>query len=245
MIINNNFEFIFVHIPKNAGTSVTQLFSSFSSYSDIEVGASALGEAIQPFFRARYGLSKHASAREIRAVIGVPMWERYLSFAFVRNPYERTESVYRFFKDTWATKKMPALAAMEQFSNLSSFVASEFFQTEGMDRILNPQLFWLRREMKTEELLVDFVGRVESIQESIEAIFSVLPRLKMKAKAAGKIGTSNASVHKKEDVYEVMRSDPRIESLIYQRYECDFRVFEYPRFVVAPLDARAAEQRIL
>ncbi len=59
MVINDTHNFIFVHVSKSAGSSDTKLLSSFGQYSDLEVGGTELGEAIQPFMQRRFGLSKH------------------------------------------------------------------------------------------------------------------------------------------------------------------------------------------
>ena len=71
MIVNHSHKFIFVHVPKAAGTSVSELFSKFSAYSDLEVGGTELGEALQNAYKCRFGLTKHSTAEEIRAVVGV------------------------------------------------------------------------------------------------------------------------------------------------------------------------------
>lgn len=44
MIVNHTHKFIFVHVPKSAGTSVTQMFSEYSSYRDLEVGGTPLAK---------------------------------------------------------------------------------------------------------------------------------------------------------------------------------------------------------
>src|SRR3989304_5138015 len=125
MIINNTFGFIFVHVPKAAGTSVAHFFSKFSCYCDLEVGGTSLGEALQEPFRKRYGLSKHSTAMEIRAVIGDVLWKKYFSFAFVRNPYERAFSAYHFLKRMRAETQLEGLAPIGQCKTFADFVLSD------------------------------------------------------------------------------------------------------------------------
>ena len=45
-IINQSKKFIFVHVPKAAGTSVTSAFSKYTSYQDLEIGGAKFGESI-------------------------------------------------------------------------------------------------------------------------------------------------------------------------------------------------------
>lgn len=61
--------FVFIHIPKNAGTSVLR----------------ALG--LTP---------EHKKAVGARGVIGEQRWERKFKFAFVRNPWDRAVSSFHY-----------------------------------------------------------------------------------------------------------------------------------------------------
>src|SRR5271165_5684282 len=139
MIINNTFQFIFVHVPKAAGTSLTNHLSKFSRYCDLEIGGTSLGEALQPEFKRRYGLSKHSSAREIRETIGEDIWHKYFTFGFVRNPYERAFSIFHFAKKMFSEQQhREAYAEMQHYNSFAEFIQSDFYQTEGPDRIFNP-----------------------------------------------------------------------------------------------------------
>ena len=74
MIIDKE-KLIFIHIPKNAGTSITSYFST------------------QRINQPR----KHASIEEIKS--GFPTeYEAYKKFAIVRNPYDRMVSYFFYLK---------------------------------------------------------------------------------------------------------------------------------------------------
>jgi hypothetical protein len=75
-IINSTFAFVFVHVPKSAGTSVTAALSQLSSTIDVEIGGSVFGEAIQGPHQKRHGLSRHSTALEIRSIVGAQQWLR-------------------------------------------------------------------------------------------------------------------------------------------------------------------------
>jgi len=71
-------EFIFIHIPKTAGTSMTKIF----------------GEAFQ----------KHNSAKEVIETIGKEEWNKAYKFTVVRNPWDKVLSQYKFRVKTNKTK---------------------------------------------------------------------------------------------------------------------------------------------
>ena len=98
MILNHEHQFIFVHVPKTAGTTVTRSLAPLTTFRDIELGGTKYGEAIQGMFAARFGLRKHSTATAIKAKCPGHIWRRFFVFAFIRNPYARAYSLYRFLQ---------------------------------------------------------------------------------------------------------------------------------------------------
>jgi len=228
MIINNTFKFIFVHVPKSAGTTVTKLLSEYSAYCDIEVGGTAMGEAVQPFFRNRYGLSKHSTATEIRTVVGEAIWKRYFTFAFVRNPYARAHSSYRFLRRMRKETGLDVLAPLDGLATFQDFVKSAYFQTEGMDRILMPQSFWLQSAMRKPAISLDYVGRVEAIEDSLRHIANQVPGL-FKGGGEIEVPVLNSSDDPNEEGWQTLIDDRGIERLVFEKYRLDFKAFGYAR----------------
>jgi hypothetical protein len=103
-LINHAHGFVFVHVPKNAGTSVAQYLSALSTYRDLEIGATALGEAAAPHIRQRFGLHKHSTLAEIRDVLGADTLSDFHTMAIVRDPEDRVRSVFEFLRawPAWA-----------------------------------------------------------------------------------------------------------------------------------------------
>jgi len=227
MIINNTFNFVFVHIPKSAGTTLTSVLSAYSSYCDIEVGGTQLGEAVQPFFQARFGLSKHSTIREIKSVVGDVLLKRYLSFAFVRNPYSRAYSAYKFLSRVRKEKQMASLAVFDKFKTFPDFIISDYFQGEGLDRILMPQLFWIRRDNRNEDIAVDYVGRIETFSSCLDELFTLIGGGMERRKIAGPLPNLNRSSEGEQVVWKEFANNPNLIDVIRKRYEVDFRVFGY------------------
>ena len=172
-VINNTFGFVFVHVPKSAGTSVTNVLSKLCTVLDIEIGGSAFGEAVQQAYFKRHGLSKHSTAKEIRSVLGEPQWLRLTSFGVVRHPLGRLASAYRFLRK-WDSPQNRLHATVNEFKSFSQFVASDLWtEGDGPDRMFRPQVFWLADSTR-DELLVDHVCRVESLDSDLHALLKNL-----------------------------------------------------------------------
>ena len=81
MIISDSKKFIFIHIPKTAGTSI----------------AAALRQYQNPKCNALHSNSfdrKHPTTNEIKTHLGEERFNQYYKFAFVRNPWDRVLSNY-------------------------------------------------------------------------------------------------------------------------------------------------------
>src|SRR5277367_3572186 len=112
-MINGTFGFVFIHIPKCGGTSMTYALSHLTQYNDLEIGGTEFGQIVNALYHRRFGLWKHSFAHEIRSVIGQPLWARYYKFAVVRNPYARAISTYRHLKHRAAEK--PFISQFQDF----------------------------------------------------------------------------------------------------------------------------------
>jgi hypothetical protein len=228
VIVNHSHQFIFVHVPKAAGTSVSELFSKYSAYSDLEVGGTELGEALQHPYKRRFGLTKHSTAAEILPVVGKDTWGRYYSFAFVRDPYARAQSTFHFMKRWHGNKEMKNLDFMDDLSDFRSFVMSDAFKEQKAHRLLWPQVRWLQDEKGTS--IVDFVGRMETLDDDIHHVLSHAPGL-VKIKAAPEAAPKkNRSASTDAALWDLLSSDTEVERRIYEAYQEDFKAFDYPRF---------------
>lgn len=87
MIVKGRRNFIFVHIPKTAGTSISVKIKS------------------KKFFGTSFKPHTHATLLEIKDFLG-PKFDNYYSFSFIRNPWERMHSLYYFlcYKEIYKDK---------------------------------------------------------------------------------------------------------------------------------------------
>lgn len=228
MIVNHTHKFIFVHVPKSAGTSVTQLFSQYSSFRDLEVGGTALGESLQNEFKKRFGLTKHATASEIRAIVGPELWSAYYSFGIVRNPYARAQSTFHFMKRWRGNKEMDRLKFIENMPDFKTFALSHKLKRKQVHRLLWTQTQWLCDE--AGKLLVDRVGRLESLDADLHAIQQAIPGLPERHERALEAPMRNKSEADEAALHQLLRDEPEVEQALYEAYREDFEVFGYPRF---------------
>lgn len=112
MIISRSRKFVFVHIHKTAGESITTALAGQLGRGDLVIGSTPLGKLRNIWYKRKYGLEKHSPAARIRDFLGPETWASYFTFAFVRHPFERAESLYRYFAMVSERRDAPGLRNM-------------------------------------------------------------------------------------------------------------------------------------
>jgi hypothetical protein len=221
-VINHSYKFVFVHIPKSAGTSVTAALGRYTNYCDQEIGGSDFGERVQPAFQKRFGLGKHSTAAALRNIMGQVMWKQYFSFAFVRDPFARCLSTYHFLR-SWEGAGPEFTKTMRGFASFDEYVLSGLWErSHGPDDIFRPQVHWLRAGPKATGLLVDFVGRVERIDEDLAHILDVIDPLK------GRLAPVKAPhLNRSPGAGAAAFGNPKVIEKIARHYAEDFAAFGY------------------
>ncbi|TCT11475.1 sulfotransferase family protein [Tepidamorphus gemmatus] len=214
-IINHTFGFVFVHVPKCAGTTVAMALSQASAYCDIEIGATPLGQAMADHYATRHGIGKHATAIQIRNVLGQAAWMRMFSFAFMRDPLARAQSTYRFLKHKF--RNWRGAEVMDGFGSFEQFVVSDFFRSPGPDNILAPQLRWIGRPPA-----VDFIGRVETLEEDFALILETIGIPPSKREPMMRLGRRNRT----DVLADSEAISPEVEAIVRDRYREDYVFLE-------------------
>lgn len=137
---------IFIHIPKNAGTSVLSSLAGHHFHRD------------------------HCTYREYQAA-NPELFIKYFKFCFSRNPLDRLASVYRYLSlggnkddDLYFTNKIH-----DTFTTFDRFVVEYLDENIIHEhRLFMPQYLYVFDH--TGKLMVDFVGKFENIDEDYQHI---------------------------------------------------------------------------
>lgn len=167
-MISHHHKCIFIHIPKNAGQSIEMVFVKLLGLSWLDRAPLLLRYNDRPAL----GPPKlaHLTAQEYVTLKYVPqeMFDAYFKFAFVRNPWSRMVSIYNFL-------------GFDRRYEFKRFLSNIYLQEVWDERywFVRPQCDFLLSE--DGELLVDFVGRFESLHSDFEQVCEHLglPRLEV------------------------------------------------------------------
>jgi Sulfotransferase family len=192
---------IFVHIQKTAGNSVR----------------TALGGDI---FDAR----KHFMARELRDIRGEAVWNASFKFSFVRNPWDRLVSWWSMIDNArdYVDQAQPPNAffgyVLERAKSFEDFLLrcdDEIVDSDGRKNIFRNQIDYLVDD--NGEIIVDFVGRFEHLQEDFDEVCRRLGR------ASVELPRTNASQHTAYTEYYT----PAMVEIVTKHYMRDIERFGY------------------
>lgn len=162
MLLSQDNKFLFVHIPKTAGTSIRNSLKPYAvdpmmfwenrllSRIGIHVNV------VSPWRRKRF--RPHSTAGHIRQHLPSDVYESLFKFAFVRNPWDLLVSLYNFIPSRPGHRYSDAVKKM----SFAEFVDAWTQRPEIS------QAQWLRGD--TGELIVDCVGYFETVGSDFSAI---------------------------------------------------------------------------
>lgn len=172
MLISKKLNLIFVHIYKNAGTSITRALlplmvnrGMWLTYRLSRRIGVKLNSDPMPF-------SMHIKANEIIDLIGCDEYEKYFSFAIVRNPWDWQVSLYNYMLRNVSHPQYVLVKNMGTFDNYIKWRCKEEVR--------------LQKDFVYSEdgrLLVNYVGRYENLETDFAYVCShagvsvSLPRL--------------------------------------------------------------------
>jgi hypothetical protein len=193
----DNYRCIFVHIPKCAGIAVSK---------------SLLGKPVG-----------HLSALDYRIIFGKKDFNSYYKFTFVRNPFSRLVSAYEFMQNGgYGEPDKDIVAIAKRYSTFQDFVLN-YLTPHKAKRIrhFRPQHFFVCDS--SNNIMVDFVGRFESIEQDYENI-----RHKINiGNSLIKINATNGRRLSLDANYE----NPLVLNKVIEIYYKDFEIFSYPKYI--------------
>lgn len=135
--------FIFLHVPKTAGSSV--------------VDALLNGES-----------AGHVPAFQFLAYLGAKQYDKAFKFSFVRHPLSRAISAFNYLKSDGTTIEDMEFARqnLERFETFDAFVTLGLAKEPAISNYVHfkPQAYFLA-DPRTRRIAVDFLGRFENLGE--------------------------------------------------------------------------------
>lgn len=173
MLISNNKRFLFIHIPKNAGQSITNALFKFCVGKKGKLASELIGtrnyirlntKLIQllNFSFYPHSFKDHDKACRVKEVLG-SSYSSYFKFAFVRNPWDWIFSHY-----TYTLKNVRHYRhsfVKNNFKNFNEYV--EYECLKGTSDQYNQHSFIFD---SSGNKLVDFIGKFENLQSDFRII---------------------------------------------------------------------------
>jgi hypothetical protein len=182
MPISHADRFIFIHVPKTAGTSVVN--AMLAQRPDLEfmqrnawplLFSHPRGVELFRELRKHYGLNtvkefacQHLPARVLRELVPADVWQTYFKFAFARNPWDLAVSNFHFlremFKQHPTTQQTdPDIAFVVSVVDFANYIRALPYFAEKSDQ-------YSQLSDAQGNLLVDFVGRFERLEQDFATI---------------------------------------------------------------------------
>lgn len=192
----------FIHIPKNGGLTIRRV----------------LGDG----FYVRSSMGETGRATLYRQYLGEQCWNQAFKFCFVRNPYDRAVSIWRFLCDGYEASLHRNFG---RSSGGSYGYGRDLTFREFLEGFPEPNL-WERWHMTTQSfhvtddsgrLMVDFVGRLEKLQQDFDTVCDQIGMRRVQ------LPHENRTEHEHYTRYY----DAETRRLAEQRYGEDIERFNY------------------
>ena len=158
MIVSHLHRYIFVAMPKTGTHSVRQALREHLGPDDIEQVGLFVNKRF-PFDEIAQIGHGHLSVRQVRPSLGDAVCDDYFKFTFVRNPFDRFVSYCAFMTRQQGAFDRDPQGTMRRI----------LFELRPMDHVhFQPQYTLLTNA--AGELEMDFIGRVERMQDDYDAI---------------------------------------------------------------------------
>ena len=211
-MISYKHSFIFIHIYKVAGTSIRKalrkyaypnILKRYTNYVVSRISERLDKEIPYPFY-PQINLPPHITARELQEELPKNIFDSFLKFAFVRNPWDWQVSSYFFMQ--------------QKPSHYQHEIIKEMSFDEFIEWRVNEDLKLQKRFVVNNkgELIIDFIGKFDNLSNDFQTICE---RIGINAS----LPYENRSAHRSYQGYY----NGKTKNLIAKYYQEDIEFFEF------------------
>lgn len=234
-LVSHRYKFIYMKTKKTAGSSIWAFMrpyclspeeqssaivqqqdityhaksSAYGIHSNMLKGNRTVNQPrpIKRLFRVPYIWGTHKNARDIRQDLGHKMFNEYLKFCVVRNPWDRAISQWH-----WRQKKANSHTPLTS-STLQSFIQKELKTGYGLSEV-----YAIRKKATC-----DFYIRYENIEQDLEKVIRSLGITSYNIDTLPKLKSGVRASTKHYQQYYT----PKTKALIEKLYRSEIEQFEY------------------
>ncbi len=211
-MINHEHKFIFIHIPKCAGSSIKDYYFNFPKL-----------DWRKPNYELLYGWCpkrkihlQHATSEQLLKLelVQPEIWNSYFKFTFVRNPFDRSYSDY-----LWVMRDRGVRGSFQDYMERKG-AFEEFLKNDSVKEYrgdhLTPQTDFFDMD---GDLKMNFIGRFEDLTKDITTL-----NKKLDFQKTFNVHAKKSKKRKKHYSYFYTKSK-RI--LVEDKYKSDLRLLNY------------------
>ena len=216
-MISHSLKFIFIHIPKTSGNSLTLFLKDYLNNKVISViNFLGLNEGVKVMDEYKFRDIKHKKLEyyystyknKVRNNKKIEIRD-YYKFTIVRNPYDRILSYYFYFRGKTSKN-----------FDTKNFSKKDFLHFINKDKFYQPQYAYILKNNKIDHgvHIIHYENLINELN-NIE-IFNMLDFNNLPKK--------NVSINSKKTHIDDLLDD-ELKNIIYEKYKLDFLIFNYKK----------------
>ena len=198
--MENKKNYLFVHIPKNAGNSIMKLFEE---------------EKVPLAIKRHYPNCYEDGTIKmfLLGITGYGCWQNFYSFAFTRNPYERVKSAYKYLmKGGLQALDKKYQGILMSYGSFKECCKHLHILKKTMVHFVSQSDFLCDCN---DKILPNFVGKCENFEEDLRKVAPFIKR--------------TIKINCSSDCCDDLELTDEIKQYIYEAYEKDFIIFGYEK----------------
>ena len=207
-MVFHNLKAIYFHIGKTAGTTVERLFSN-QPYFDPMV---ADFDALFGLDTATRSYLQHATAWRVKELMDEELFDTYLKFTIVRNPFVRSLSVFHYLY----------YRNLKECGSFEGFIESLPQRLKSAEKNVGdhylPQVYYTHIN---DQLICDYVGKFEALPHSLSPVMQSCG-IQQPVRITNKVRVKNWDAKPIASYYT-----PNMIHIMQDLYGQDFEAFNY------------------